>query len=342
MIGRDATSELAGGRGTSTVASATGGAGGGLGRSAVTPGTARISVVVSTRNRPSDAIECARSILANQGDDFDLLVVDQSDDHLTGDGLAELSKDPRFRYIRSDTRGLSRSRNVGIESTSAPVIAFTDDDCRVPADWIACWLKVFAGSPAAGIIYGRVTAPDDVDGSHRYAATFEPTTREHHNAFPAPDEPWGIGANMAFRRTLFDRLGKFDPLLGAGATFPAAEEYDLTIRALAAGMMVVHAAEVSVLHLGVREREVASKLVRGYGVAIGATLAKHVRLGTKDGGRLLASWVATHGAGALRNAVTGRRPTNLGFVGALLLGIVRSCREPIDVAGRVYTQRRRP
>jgi hypothetical protein len=185
-------------------------------------------------------------------------------------------------------------------------------------------------------VFGRVTVPSDVDGSRRYAASFEPETREYENAFPGADVPWGIGANMAFRRLVFERVGMFDPLLGAGAKFPAAEEFDLTIRALAAGMKVVNAAEVSVLHLGVRERNVASALVRGYGLAIGATLAKHFRLGTREGGRLLASWVARHGSAAIRNAVLGRRPTNLGFVGGLLLGVVRSYGHSVDVGRSVY------
>jgi glycosyltransferase involved in cell wall biosynthesis len=298
--------------------------------------TSRISVVVATRNRANDAGACLRCILANPGADFDVIVVDQSDNDATKEAMAPFLADPRFRYLRSETRGLSISRNVGIASTRAPIIAFTDDDCRVREDWIASLQQVFGANPDAAIVFGRVTVPSDVDGSHRYAAQFEPITREYQNCFPPADTPWGIGANMAFRRSVFDEVGTFDPLLGAGAKFPAAEEYDLTIRSLAAGMKVLNAAEVSVLHLGVRESDVASALVSGYGVAIGAALAKHVRLGTKNGVYLLAGWVASHGTSAVRNAVLGRRPTNLRFVAGLLTGIARSLRQPIDRSRFVY------
>ncbi len=298
--------------------------------------SAPISVVVPTRNRARDAELCVRSILANRRDDFDLLVVDQSDRHDTQDALATFRDDSRFRYLRSPTRGVSSSRNAGIAATAGPIIAFTDDDCRVPVDWIACIKEIFDANPDAAVVFGRVTVPHDVDGSERYAAKFEPTTRAYKNAFPSARIPWGIGANMAIRRSVYEKLGGFDPLLGPGAKYPAAEEYDLTIRVLAAGMRVINAWEVCVLHLGVREDDVASALVRGYGVAIGAALAKHVRLGTKDGARLLVNWVGYHGASAMLNVVTGRRPTNLRFVGGMLRGIALSSRQPLDKARFIY------
>jgi glycosyltransferase involved in cell wall biosynthesis len=275
--------------------------------------------------------------LANPGVQFELVVVDQSDNDATQQELAPFLADPRFRYIRSRTKGVSLSRNTGIESTRAPIVAFTDDDCRVSKDWVNRIAEVFEATPDAAVVFGRVAVPSDVMGS-RYAASFEPGAREYQNTFPAADVAWGIGANMAFRRWVFDEVGLFDPLLGPGATFPAAEEYDLAIRALAAGLKVVNAKEVSVLHLGVREREAASALVRGYGMAIGAALAKHVRLGTKDGAHLLASWIGHHGKVAMRNAVLRRRPTNIGFVGSLLWGIVRSSRHPVDAARHIYRQ----
>jgi hypothetical protein len=141
---------------------------------------------------------------------------------------------------------------------------------------------------------------------------------------------------MAARRSTFDAIGSFDPLLGPGAKFSGAEEYDLAIRAIAAGLKVLAVGEASVLHLGVRDGAVAVALLRRYGMAIGAALGKHVRLGTKDSARLLTSWVTTHGKIAAVNALLGRRPTNIGFVGSLLFGVVRSCRQPIDKSLQVF------
>ena len=72
---------------------------------------------------------------------------------------------------------------------------------------------------------------------------------------------------------------------------------------------------------------------------MGATLAKHVRLGTRESKPLILSWF-THFAGrGLLNAALGRRPTGLGLVGGMLAGAYLSLSQPIDRARGVYTKR---
>jgi glycosyltransferase involved in cell wall biosynthesis len=303
------------------------------------PARVRVSVVVCTRNRPTHIGECVESILANEGNAFELLVVDQSDDDATEQVLAPFMVDSRFRYLRTSTRGLSIARNVGIEMTSAPLVAFTDDDCRVPEDWVSGVERIFDGDEEAGVVFGSVSVPSDLP-SGGYVPGFEPSGREYQHGWPSNDSTWGIGANMSFRRSVFDQLGTFDPMLGAGARFAGAEETDLTIRALAAGLKVIHAKEISLLHLGVRVGEDASKLMRTYGLALGAAFTKHVRLGTKDSRHLLWNFLSHHIAQGAQNAITGRRPTGLGFALSLLLGVCRSYKYRVDREHRVYAQGR--
>src|SRR5438552_4725595 len=112
-----------------------------------------ISAVVPTRNRPDHAVPCVDAILANAGDDFELLVIDQSDDDATERALAVYHSDSRFRYIRSPSRGASAARNVGIEQSRAPIVAFTDDDCRVATDWLKQITTLFAREPEAALVF---------------------------------------------------------------------------------------------------------------------------------------------------------------------------------------------
>jgi glycosyltransferase involved in cell wall biosynthesis len=299
--------------------------------------TPRISAVVPTRNRPDHAEPCVGSILSNAGDDFELLIVDQSDDAATEQSLAIYATDPRFRYIRSSSRGASAARNVGVEQSTAPIIAFTDDDCRASTDWLQQITMLFEQEPEAALVFGRVSIPDELKG-RGFAAEFEPPQRAQYNEFPPANVNWGLGANMSARRSLFERVGTFDPLLGPGSAFRAGEEFDLAIRALAAKYTVVHSTEIAVLHLGVREGGDASALVRGYGRATGATIAKHVRLGTPDSNSLL-SWF-THFAGrGLFNVAMGMRPTGIGFACGMLAGAYSSLSQPIDRARGIYTNR---
>ena len=268
--------------------------------------------------------------------DLEVFLVDQSDDDSTGRAVAPYCSDPRFHHVRSATRGASNARNVGIGASVAQIIAFTDDDCRVAANWTARIAGLFDQDPRADIVFGRVSVPEELrtKGS---AADFEPHQREHHHRFPSADVAWGISANMSVRRSLLETVGTFDPFLGPGSPFFAGEECDLMIRALAAGFKVVNAAEVEVIHLGVREGADASRLFRGYGVAMGATLAKHVRLGTRESVRLLLSWATHFGSRGLRNALCGQRPTGLGLFGGMLAGVCRSVTRPIDRTHGIYT-----
>jgi glycosyltransferase involved in cell wall biosynthesis len=293
-----------------------------------------LSVVVPTRNRPDHAGPCVASILANPGC-FELVLIDQSDTDATELAMRPYLRDPRLRIVRTTTRGASNARNLGVSETSRPLISFTDDDCRVAADWLQQVAKIFAADPATDILYGRVTMPRHQQGKG-FAADFEPHRREYHGEFPAVDVQWGIGANMSVRRSLFERIGGFDVLLGPGAPFNAGEEFDLMIRALASGSKVVNAAEVQVEHLGVREGDEASKLMRGYGVAVGATLAKHVRLRTPDSTGLALDWVIHFGFTGLRNALSGKRPTGLGLVAGMFKGMYLSSKRQIDYKRHVY------
>jgi glycosyltransferase involved in cell wall biosynthesis len=283
-------------------------------------------------------VPCASSILSNAGGNFELLIVDQSEDDATEQALAVYAGDRRFRYVRSSSRGLSAARNVGVEQSTAPIIAFTDDDCRVSTDWLQQISSLFEREPDAALVFGKVSIPEELKGKG-FAADFEPHQRAYYHELPPAHVAWGIGANMSARRSLFERLGTFDPLLGAGSLFRAGEEYDLTIRALAAGYKVVNAAEIAVFHLGVREGDEASKLARSYGKGIGATLAKHVRLGTRQSKTLLLSRL-THFAGkGLLNAALGRHPTGLGLFGSVLAGAYTSLSQPIDRTRGIYTNR---
>ena len=157
-----------------------------------------VSVIVPTRNRPEHAAGCAASILATDGF-TDLVFVDQSDGRATENALAKIN-DRRFRYVRTETRGVSNARNLGMELTDGEIVAFTDDDCRVRADWMERLLGVFAANPDVAVVCGRVEVPAEFQ-QRGWAESFHPRTREWQGRYP-PIGQWGITANLALRRTV--------------------------------------------------------------------------------------------------------------------------------------------
>jgi|SRR5580704_176825 Glycosyl transferase family 2 len=69
-----------------------------------------LSIVVPTRNRGRYAISMIESILELRGDEFELVVSDNSDDSAVADRVAHRGKDPRLVYERV-TRVLSMTAN---------------------------------------------------------------------------------------------------------------------------------------------------------------------------------------------------------------------------------------
>ena len=291
-----------------------------------------VSVVVPTRNRQEHIPDCVTSILANREIAFELLVVDQSDTSSSRDVVCELGTDARLRWIRTDTRGISAARNMGVAMARAPILAFTDDDCRVPPDWVKNIAEEFASDPELSLLFGAVRLRPE-DQAKGFAASFTPKgVRELRGRIPHMRSPWGIGANMAMLRTAFEAIGAFDPRLGAGTALFAGEEFDMTIRALAAGLKVVETPNIAVLHLGVRTGRDASRLMRGYGVGFGAVFRKHVRLRTPGALRALTEWFAVHVWRSIVKLLKGHPSPGFGLLAGVLWGIYRSSMHSLEDA----------
>src|SRR5688572_32619017 len=106
-----------------------------------------IAVVIPTRNRGAQAAEAAAAVLKDPID-VELAVVDQSSDEKSLEALLALN-DPRLKVVRSSRRGASNARNEGVAATTAPIIAFTDDDCRPDGNWASTMVRLFAEDPEA-------------------------------------------------------------------------------------------------------------------------------------------------------------------------------------------------
>jgi glycosyltransferase involved in cell wall biosynthesis len=289
-----------------------------------------ISVVVATRDRPAHLAACVATILASPSADFELLVIDQSRSSDGQQALAARMTDARMRYLRSEETGLSRARNRGVIESRGPLVAFTDDDCRVPPGWADGLRRGFEAGPGIDLVFATVHPREDLPRGF-FVPGFYPTAPILTNWQPRPGDDWGIGANMALRRELFDKVGVFDALLGAGSPLYAAEETDYTVRTLARNGRVVHSADPAVLHLHELGGREASRHWRGYGVGIGAAFAKHARLQTGAGGSALLRKEIAHKIGlTFRRMLRGETPTGVGFLVGLLEGTVVSLRYRVD------------
>jgi GT2 family glycosyltransferase len=295
-------------------------------------------VVVPTRERPRDIAECVQTILACTGRSFELVVVDQSDKDDTQQALAAFV-DPRLRYLRSPGRGASAGRNHGIAASVAPLIALTDDDCRVPPDWLERMAAAFAADPALSLLCGRVRIPAGL-GPDAYVAEFEAKEVEVAADLVCGVGALGISANMGARREAFAGLGWFDEALSPGTPLMAGEDFDLVIRAVGAGLRVRNVPGVELLHVGVRYGHDVRRLRLGYMRATGACFFKHLRLGDPAARRIFLGVVADHGWGLFKAVVTYRRPFGFFWLRDYLLGAAATFEFGIDPTTGLFLDKR--
>jgi len=196
-----------------------------------------VAVVIPTRGRP-ERLRALLRALAGQGADEVIVVLD-GPDPAAESVLAEARRGLPVRVQRHPVpRGPAAARNTGWRAATAPLIAFTDDDC-VPAPG---WLSALRAAPG-DIVCGRVAPhPDELGSLGPFSRTLSVEGAG----------PWFQTANIRYPRALLERLGGFDE----GFPHPAGEDTDLGWRAREAGAVGVFAPEALVWHavhpLGVR------------------------------------------------------------------------------------------
>ena len=234
-----------------------------------------VSLIVPTRNRPAILTEAIDSILAGTELPAELIIVDQSD--TVHPELPRLAAGPvcTVRYLWSRSKGLSHARNEGIAAAAHDIFAFTDDDVLVARSWLGTLVRALVAAGNESVVTGQVQPAEQKPGGFVPSTMVEPHPAVYRGR---------IGAdvlyphNMAFHRTLVDRIGLFDVRLGAGARFAGAEDNDFAFRLLEAGHRIVYVPEAVVHHRAWRSNHAYLPLRWSYGRGQGAFYAKHMRL----------------------------------------------------------------
>jgi GT2 family glycosyltransferase len=248
-----------------------------------------LTVVLSTRDRPAQLAGCLPPLKQLRYDTFEVVVIDNapSNDETARCFEEVVGDDPRFRYVMEPRPGLSRARNRGLAEATHEYVAFTDDDVLVDPLWLDGIARGFGRGPKVGCVTGLVPSAQLDTVSQRYfdqrvwwSSGIEPhvydlASREGESRlFPFDAGKIGTGANFAVDRELMRRLGGFDERLGAGSPTLGGEDLDAFVRVLRAGRSVVYEPSAMVWHIHRSALEELHPHMYGYGVGLGAFVAK--------------------------------------------------------------------
>jgi SAM-dependent methyltransferase len=173
-------------------------------------------------------------------------------------------------------------------------VAFTDDDVVVHPRWLLGVRQAFSQCNVFGMTGSVLAAELETASQIRFEFDFggfnqgyRPITFDSFffNAMLGYGVPvWriGAGANMAFRREAFSRIGLFDERLGAGAS-GCSEDSEFWYRMLAAGMSIAYEPRAVVWHSHrVDHNALGSQMMhymRGHVAALLVQFEKHRHLG---------------------------------------------------------------
>lgn len=217
----------------------------------------KYSIVIATYNRATDLRATLENLAALRPDGpWEVVVVDNNstDDTRQVVEQAAATFPAPLRYAFEARQGRSPALNTGILAARGEIIATTDDDVRVPPDWLNVAARAL-DRLGCDYVGGRVRPiwgaprpawlPDR--GGKQWAVIalldYGDAPLEFGTRVP-------LGVNMAFRRTAFDRAGLLDPDTGRRAgTLLGQEVREWCIRARQADVRGFYAPESWLEHI---------------------------------------------------------------------------------------------
>lgn len=179
----------------------------------------RLEILLSCMHQKDDAL------VRNSGITGDVLVINQCDRE---DEQTYFTQTGTARILSSRDRGLTKSRNLAIETTDADICLLCDDDESFVSDYEKRILHAYRTVPEADLIIFKMC---------NQPTPFRDQIKELRFPWIMSVSSWQI----SFRRESLMRTGvRFDELLGAGTGNGAEEELKFLLDCRRAGLKIFY------------------------------------------------------------------------------------------------------
>lgn len=222
------------------------------------------TVLIPTYNRAKlldETLQSLRELRVRADRTWNAIVVDNNSSDETRAVVERHARDfpVPLRYLFEARQGRSSALNAGLGAADGALVAMTDDDVRVDAAWLEAACAALLDNPDPSIAYagGPVSPIWEADPPPWLDLTrgdlWGTIAIQDHGgeAFIYDDKrKVPLGANMAARRSLFDRIGMFRADLGrsSGKVVMGQEVPELLTRARSAGLRGIYVPAMHVRH----------------------------------------------------------------------------------------------
>ena len=231
----------------------------------------QFSLIMATYGRKDEIGLFLESLLLQEKtnlSEVELIIVDQNDKISLDDLCQTYSDKLNIIHIKSDKKGLSLNRNIGLKIAKGEYIAFPDDDCTYYSDTLYKVKQYFESYQDVDVVLGRI-----IDRK-----TGKKIIRDWK------DVQYSVNRSNFFFSyssiTIFARKNDilFDEELGVGCFFGSNEDADYVWQMLDKNMKLEYTPIIEVWHPEPKEQEINYKKVYSYGLGFGALIYKHLSL----------------------------------------------------------------
>ncbi|MBC7912555.1 MAG: glycosyltransferase [Pyrinomonadaceae bacterium] len=234
------------------------------------PDKVEISVIICTRNRSEQLDLCLKSLLAQTSIPQEIIVVDNNPADDSTKNVVE--KYHGVIYYKEPRKGLDIARNTGAKKASLPIVAYVDDDVHLHPLWTyMVWQSL--NEDDADAMTGLVLASSlDTESQQIFEEHWKfnkgYTDKKFDNLFVTANKVpkvWdiGAGANMAFKKSVLEKVNFFDERLDVGAAGCSGDS-EIWFRILSAGHVIKYNPRAVVHHVHRRELKDLHKQLFSY------------------------------------------------------------------------------
>ena len=238
-----------------------------------------VSVILATYNRSArlkEMLGTLSQMSVPKGLSWELILVDNNSTDDTKAAVEELAGKSALNveYVFEKTQGKSSALNTGVRQAKGDIIAFTDDDVIVDPEWLTEIARAFVRFDCLAVA-GRVVPvweqpqPLWLDLEDQQAVV-----HFDYGEFAQEIDIAPIGANMAFRRQIFEQYGLFRVGLSvykrqSGGT----EDMEFGLRLLSAGQKIMYVPEAVIYH-PVDQNRATKKYVLHWALTLGKKMSQ--------------------------------------------------------------------